>query len=201
MSESLNVAEATSHAAWTKGEQVTVSSEAGRRRGTPNPCWLRHPNAEPQARTRSEPGCSVVRRTHSNVVSGSAEPLIVWRRQHPPANPVARPVELPGVAGRACGESCSREGGRSGSVRKVRGAISATREGRPNAVSEVGGDRISDELPVMVRDAKGLRFRRVPLEVKGSLYSPAEGVVKQAMCQRAESGTLSTSEGSPKGLR
>ena len=54
----------------------------------------------------------------------------------------------------------------------VRGAISVTREERSDAVPEVGGDHSSDEVPVMGSDAKGLRFRRVPLEAKGSPYSP-----------------------------
>src|SRR2546428_5225244 len=86
VSESLDMVEATSHAARAKGERVTVSSEAGRQRGTPNPRWLRHPDAEPQAVTCSEPGCSIVTHTRSNAVSESAEPLPWWRRQHPPAN-------------------------------------------------------------------------------------------------------------------
>jgi len=116
MSESLNAVEATSRAAWTKGERVTDSSEAGRQRGTPNPHGLRHPNAEPQAVTRSEPGHSIVTATRSNAVSGGAEPLLTWRRQHSQAIYVTRPVEPSGVLGTACGEGCSREGGRSGTV-------------------------------------------------------------------------------------
>lgn len=125
--------------------------------------------------------------------------MLWWRRQYPSlANPVARPMEPSGVAGTACGEGCSGEGGRSGTVldgdgepdnwlergnptrsrqvmlsrSKVRAAISVTREGCPDAVSEVGGDRSSGEVPVMGMDAKGLRFRRGSLEAKGSPYSP-----------------------------
>jgi len=197
--------EATSHTARVKGEQVTVSSEADRQRGTPNPSGLRHPNAEPQAVTRSESGCSVVSTTRSNAVSGGAEPLLLWRRQYPLTNFVARPVEPSGVAGTACGEGCSREGGISVTVcgsrvsgswlegvsgptrsrltalglATARGTISVTREERPDAVPEVGGDHSSREVPAMGTDAKGLRFRRVSLEAKGGLYSP-KGVVKQA---------------------
>ncbi len=162
---------AKSHEARPKVSRAIGLVEAGRRRGSVDPRWPNHPNAEPQARTRSEPGCSIVRRTRSNAVSGSAEPFHVWRRHNPPPMQ-ARVVELPGVAGRACGEGCSRKGGRSCTVRKVRGAISATREGRSNAVPEVGGDRSSCELPVMGRDAKGLHFRHVSFEAKSSPYSP-----------------------------
>jgi hypothetical protein len=173
MSESLNMVEATSHAARAEGERVTVSSEAGRQRGTPNPRWLRYLDAEPQAVTYSEPGCSTVSGTRSNAVSEGAEPIEWWRRQHPPANPVARPMELSGVAGTACGEGCPRESGSSSRVPDgVGGAISVTRETHPDALLEVRGDHISDELPVMGRDAKGLRFRRVSLEANGSPYSP-----------------------------
>lgn len=77
-------------------------------------------------------------------------------------------AELPGVLGRACGEGCSKEGGRSGTVRRVRGAISATREGCPNAVPEVRGDGSSDELPVMGRDAKRPHFDGAAEEATGS---------------------------------
>ncbi len=161
--------EATSHAARVKGEQATVSSEADRRRGTPNPRGLRHPDAEPQAVTCSESRCSIVRHTRSNAVSESAEPLLWWRRHHSSANPVARPMELSGVAGTACGKGCSGQGGRSGTVRsEVRGAISATREGRPDAVPEVRGDDSSDEVPVMGIDAKRPHFDGAADEATGS---------------------------------
>jgi len=72
---------------------------------------------------------------------------------------------------------------------EVRSTISVTREECSDAVPEVGGDRISNELPVMGRDVKGLRFRRVSSEAKGSLYSP-KGVVKQA-CAREPKAALS----------
>ena len=123
---------------------------------------------------------------------------------------------LPGVAGLACGEGCSKEGGRSGTVLMygnwpemlwhargrhagVRGSISVTRERSFNAVPEVRGDHSSEELPVTGRDAKGLRFRRVPLEVKGQSVF-AERRIKRAIGRRAKSDTVSPSEGSPKGL-
>ncbi|MCL4344230.1 MAG: hypothetical protein JRN26_01330 [Nitrososphaerota archaeon] len=119
---------------------------------------------------------------------GSAEPIVWWRRQYPPSK-LAELVGLPGVAGLACSEGCSREGGMSGRVLKhgnwpemlwharcrragVRGTISVTREMCPNALPEVRGDHSSEELPAMGRDAKGLRFRHVPIEAKGSPYSP-----------------------------
>lgn len=81
-------------------------------------------------------------------------------------------MELPGVAGTACGEGCPREGGRSGTVRKVRGTISATREGRPDAVPEVRGDGRSDELPVTGRDAKRPYFDGAAEEATGSPSRP-----------------------------
>ena len=193
MSESLSMVEATSHAARAKGERVTGSSGAGRQRGTPNPSWLRHPNAEPQAVTRSEPRCSIVSATRSDVGSESAEPLARWRRQHPPANSVARPVELFGAAGTACSEGCSEEGGRpstilegrrkvgnwlqmichnwsrqSSSANSVRGTISVTREKCPNAVLGVRGDESSYEAPVMGADAKRPHFDGVTGAVTGS---------------------------------
>jgi hypothetical protein len=172
VSESLDMVEAKSHEARAKGERATISSEAGRQRGTPNPKGLRHPYAEPQAVTCSEPGCSAVIAPRSNAVSGSAEPLPSWRRQNPSAIQ-ARPVELPGVSGTACGEGYPREGGSSSSVPYgVGGAISVTREMHPDALLEVRGDRSSREAPVTGVDAKGLRFRREPLEAKGSPYSP-----------------------------
>jgi hypothetical protein len=197
-SASLDMVEVKSHAARVKGERVTVSSEADRQWGTPNPKGLRHLYAEPQAVTCSEPGRSIVMRPRSNTVSESAEPLPWWRRQYLPAIST-RPVELSGVSGTACGDGCSRESGSSSRVPRVGGAISVTRETHPDALLEVRGDHSSCELPVMGRDAKGLRFRRVSLEAKGSPYSPRR--IKRTTCQRAESGTLSTSEGGPKGLR
>ncbi len=172
MSASLNVARAKSYEARPKAERATVSAEAGRQRGTADPRWPDHPDAKPQARTCSEPRCSIVSETRSNAVSGSAEPLDWWRRQHP-SSMLAKMVELLGVLGRACGEGCSGEGGRSDIVlgsrglgnwlrrvakspnrsRRValdlfgvRGAISATREGRPDAVPEVRGGGSSCEL-------------------------------------------------------
>jgi hypothetical protein len=81
-------------------------------------------------------------------------------------------VELPGVAGTACGEGCSIEGGRSGTVRKVRGAISATREGRPDAVSEVRGDGSSGEAPVTGADAKRPHFDGAADEATGGPSRP-----------------------------
>jgi hypothetical protein len=42
---------------------------------------LRHPDAEPQAVTRSEPRHSIVSETRSNAVREGAEPLNWWRRQ------------------------------------------------------------------------------------------------------------------------
>ena len=173
-----------SHVARVKGEQVTVSSEAGRQRGTPNPCWFRHPDAKPQAVTRSEPRCSIVRHTRSNAVSGSAEPLLWWRRQHP-SSMQARMVELPGVAGTACGEGCSEEGGISSSVPDgVGSAINVTREAHSDALLEVRGDHISCELPVMGTDAKGLHFRRVPFEAKGGSVFAERRSKRTTTCRR-----------------
>lgn len=175
MSESLNAVKATSRAARAKGGQATVPSEAGRQRQTPNLRWFRHADAEPQAVTRSEPRCSVGIRTRSNAGSGGAEPLVWWRRQNPPANPVARPVEPSGVAGTACGEGCSGESGRSGTVlpaTEVKGAISATREGRPDAVPEVRGGRSSEEVSATDMDAKGLHFDGASEEATGGPSRP-----------------------------
>lgn len=73
--------EATSHAARAKGERVTVSSEADRQRGTPNPRWLRHPDAEPQAVTRSEPRCSIVRHTRSNALQPVTISVQSWQER------------------------------------------------------------------------------------------------------------------------
>src|SRR5712692_1974178 len=103
MSEILSVARAKSYEARPKVSRAIGLAEAGRQRGSVDPRWPNHPNAEPQARTCSEPRCSVVSDTRSNAVSGSAEPLDWWRRHHPPSIP-ARMAEIPGVAGRACGE-------------------------------------------------------------------------------------------------
>jgi len=171
MSESLNVARAKSCEARPKVSRAIGLAEAGRQRGTADPRWPDRPDAEPQARTCSEPRHSIVSETRSNAVSGSAEPLDWWRRQHPP--PIqARVVELLGVAGRACGEGCSGEGGRSGIVRKVRGAISATRERRSDAVPEVRGGGSSGEAPATGVDAKRPHFDGAADEATGSPSRP-----------------------------
>jgi hypothetical protein len=197
MSESLSVARAKSYEARPKASRAIGLAEAGRQRGTADPRWPDRPDAKPQARTCSEPERSIVSETRSDAVSGSAEPLDWWRRQHP--SPIqARVVELPGVAGRACGEGCSGEGGRSGTVHGgwvepdnwlqrvrspiwsrqgklglgVRDTISATREGRLDAVPEVRGDGSSDELPVTGRDAKRPHFDGAADEATGSPSRP-----------------------------
>ena len=171
MSESLNVVRAKSYEARPKAGRATVPAEAGRQRGSVDPRRSKYPDAKPQARTYSEPRCSIVSETRSNAVSGSAEPLD-WRRRHHPSPIQARVMELPGVAGRACGEGCSGEGGRSGIVRKVRGAISATREECSDAVPEVRGDDSSGEPSVMDGDAKRPHFDGAAGEVTGSSSRP-----------------------------
>ena len=55
---------------------------------------------------------------------------------------------------------------------EVRGSVSVIRKECSNSAPEVRGEHSREELPVTGRDAKGLRFRRVPLEAKGSSYSP-----------------------------
>ena len=172
MSESLNVVRAKSYEARPKAGRATVPAEAGRQRGSVDPRWPKYPDAKPQARTYSEPRCSIVSETRSNAVSGSAEPIDWRRRQHPSAIQ-ARPVELPGVAGRACGEGCSEEGGRSGIVpNKVRATISATREECSDAVPEVRGDDSSGEPSVMDGDAKHPHFDGAADEATGSPSRP-----------------------------
>ena len=194
MSESLNVAKAKNYEARPKAGRATVSAEAGRQSGTPNPCWLRHRDAEPQALTRNEARRSIVKATRSDAVSRGAEPLYLRRRQHL-SSLLAELIEPFGVAGRASCEGCSREGGMSVTVLndwkrldnwlqrvstnptwsrqgtpiiEVRGTISATRERGPNAVSEVGGDDSSEEVPAMGMDAKRPHFDGVTGAVTGS---------------------------------
>ena len=174
MSESLSVVRANGYVARPKAGQATAPAEAGRQRGSVDLKWPNHPDAKPQARTYSEPGCSIVRKGRSNAANGSAEPMLWWRRQYPPSK-LAELVGLPGVAGLACGEGCSREGGRSGTVLMhgnwpemlrhargrcagVRGSISVTREMSTKAVPEVRGDGSSNEVPVMGADAKRPHF-------------------------------------------
>ena len=198
MSESLNVVKANGHVARPKAGQATALAEAGRQRGSVDLKWPNHPDAKPQARTYSEPRRSIVRNGRRNAANGSAEPMLWWRRQYPPSK-LAELVGLPGVAGLACGEGCSREGGRPVTVLMygnwpemlrhargrragVRGSISVTRERSSNAVPEVRGDHSSEELPVTGRDAKGLHFRRVPLEAKGQSVF-AERRIKWAVGQ------------------
>lgn len=128
-----------------------------------------------------EARCSIVNNPRSNAVSGSAEPLMSWRRQYPQPVESARVEGLPGVTGRTCEEVHSREDGRSCNVQnaqtcpiikhptagcgmsarngvKVRDDISVTRERHPHALQEVRGAYSSDEPPVMGVDAKWPRF-------------------------------------------
>lgn len=127
----------------------------------------------------SEARCSIVTSTHSNVASGSAEPLCRWRRQYQHTTMVNGCVGLSGVSGKTCGEGHSREDGRSDAVRnatlhtsikrasesqgsgaacKERSVINVTREVHSHAVSEVRGAYSSDEAPVMGGDAKRPHF-------------------------------------------
>ena len=192
MSESLNAVRADGCEARPKAGQATVLAEAGRRRGSVDPRWPNHPDAKSQARTCSEPMCSAAISSHSNVDIGDAEPLQTWRRQYlPPLSTVM--VESLGVAGRACGEGCPKESGRpsivlkdgkvldnwlqmiphiwsrqSFLIDKVRGAISATRERRPNAMLGVRGDCSSEEIPVTGMEAKSPHFDEVTDAMTGS---------------------------------
>ena len=97
------------------------------------------------------------------------------------------------MARRACGEGCSEEGGRtsivlegekkldnwlqmihhiwsrqSSLIVRIRGAISAARERRPNAMLGVRGDESSEEVPVIGIDAKRPHFDGVAEAVTGS---------------------------------
>lgn len=192
MNASFNAVRADGCEARLKTEQVTVSVEAGRQRGSVDPRWPNHPDAKLQARTNSEPRCSTVISSHSNVDIGDAEPLQRWRRQY--LTPLSAVMsESLGVARRACGEGCSKESGRPSIVLKgcqqldnwlqmishiwscrailtfnVRGTINATREGCPNAVLGVRGDDSSEEVPVMGMDAKRPHFDGVTGAVTGS---------------------------------
>jgi hypothetical protein len=193
MSESLTMVEVESHVARNKAVQATVMAEAIRQSGTPNPCWLRHRDANPQTQTRSEAARSIVRRARSNAVNGDAEPLEWWRYRQYPSSSSTGMTESSGVAGWVGGEGCSAEGGRSATVLSdwewignclqrirptwsrrtiltfvVRGAISVTRERRPNSVAEVGGDYTSNEVPVMGMNAKNPHFNGVTDAVTGS---------------------------------
>ncbi|MDH2900834.1 MAG: hypothetical protein PXY39_07655 [archaeon] len=192
MSESLNMVEVGSHVARDKAVRATVTAEAVRQSGTPNPSWLRNRNANPQAQTRSEARRSIVSETRSNAVGGDAEPLDWWRRQYPSSSSAVM-AESSGVAGWACRESCSKESGRSATVLngwecicnwlqrtrptwscrnihafEVRGAISVTCERRSNAAAEVGWDDSSEEVPVMGMDAKRPHFDGVTGTVTAS---------------------------------
>ena len=129
----------------------------------------------------SEAKCSTVIPTRSNAVSGSAEPLLKWRRQYPQSKESAPIAGLPGVTGKTCGEIRSQKDGRSDNVPnvqmhqnikrpiagfdvtvrnevKVKDAISVTREGHPDALSEIRGADSSDEMPATGTDAKRPQF-------------------------------------------
>lgn len=182
MSESLNTVRVDGCEARPKAEQATASAEAGRQRGSVDPRWPNHPDAKPQARTCSEPRCSIVIISRSDAVSGDVEPLTLRRRHHPSLLSAVTAESL-GVARQACGEGCSGEGGRPSivlggsewpdswlqmirhiwsrqtiSIFEVRSAISATREGRPNAVLGVRGDDSSCEVPVIGIETKRPHF-------------------------------------------
>ncbi|MGC8661998.1 MAG: hypothetical protein ACP5TZ_05815 [Nitrososphaeria archaeon] len=72
MGESPNVVRANGYVARPKAGQATVPAEAGRQRGSVDLRWPNHPDAKPQARTYSEPGCSIVRKGRRNAANGSA---------------------------------------------------------------------------------------------------------------------------------
>ena len=148
----------------------------------------------------SEARCSIVRLTHSNVVNGSAEPMLWWRRQYRHTIVVNEYVGLPGVAGKTCREVHSRQDGRSSSVPnvqeypiikrpimgsdatarnevKVRDVINVTREGHPETLLEVRGADSSDEVPATGMDAKRSHFDGGSEVVRGG--SSREGVVHE----------------------
>ena len=211
MGESPNVAETANHKARTKSELVTVSFEAGRQREI----WNHREMAQRSLRGTAglnvrEPGCSVVITPHSNVVSMCAEPLIVWRRQHPSS--VICAVWMTGhigVAGQACCEGCSREDGRSGECVAaaivasvcVSVTINVTREMSCNAPPEVGADNSTCERSVMEKEGRvcassdrlagKLGFPHCPMGYKGeqgcSLFADVQPQADSVMPSRSMS--------------
>ena len=145
---------------------------------------LSYPYADRQAVTNSESGRSIVKYTHSNVVSECAETLILSRRQHPSTDKAVWLSEHSGVAGTACREGCSVKDGRSDECVAaavlasvcVSVSINETHEVTCKAPSEVRGERSSDEFPVMGRDAKDPRFSHTSNVTGGCPMSP-KGVV------------------------
>ena len=162
MGESPIMVETANHEARTKSELVTVSFEAGRQREI----WNHREMAQKSLRETAglnmcEPRCSVVMKSHSNVVSVCAEPLSVWRRHY--LSSVIFAVWMighTGVAGQACCEGCSREDGRSDECVAaavlasvcVSASINETHEVTRKAPSEVGADNSTGEFSVMEKE-------------------------------------------------
>ena len=177
MSESLNIGKTGNYEARVKVILVTDMAEADRQREI----WNLSNKAQRSLReaaglNANEPTSSAVKRDHSNVENGCADPVHVWRRQYQIPTDSVGVSGHPGVAGLACGEGYLRQDGRS-HIFPVRGmeymvvknptagfyhvfhnpevnpAISRS-EMPDDEVWEVRPDNSSDEFSVMEMDAK-----------------------------------------------
>jgi hypothetical protein len=168
-----NVRATERHVARTKAGPATVSVEAGRQRGTPNPRGSGTPTRTRRPKQKVNP-CGG---SHSRVEStppamgsmGAPSLAFCGEGSTPDRNSGMRSGGRPGVVGWACGEGLLEKGGRSreepgGAAMSVRpptggrAAIRVNPERRPGASWEVGVVRSSGEAAVMAGDAKGPHF-------------------------------------------
>ena len=191
MSESLNIERIGTYEARVKAILATGIAEADRQRETWN---LRNEAQRSLRRTtglnENEPTGSVVKSHPGNWDSGCAEPLFTWRRQNCISTHPVMMYRHPGVTGQACGEGYPREDGRSSispvkwhgytelmessivssigviQSREVKPSISRS-ETTVDGVREVRQVHSSDEVTVMVTDAKGPDFCCASFEEQG----------------------------------
>jgi hypothetical protein len=168
-----NVRGTERHVARTKAGPATVPVEAGRQRGTQDPCGPGTPTRTRRPKRKVNP-CGG---SHSRVeirppaMGRMGAPRLVCDGEGstPDQNSGLRSGGRPGVAGWACGEGLLEKGGRSreepgGAALSVRpptgggAAIGVNPERRPGASWEVRVARSSDEAAVTAGDAKGPHF-------------------------------------------